>query len=145
MAAFSALSAEKYGVKYGGTKGNITLLSFDGRYKVVRSMQENISFDERLQAARDLINQCLRDWTEGGPADLRTLIDDAFALDRQGNLSAGRILSLRRIKITDPRWCEAMEAISDSIQVLSSKAYIRVYERDSSGKYLPIPMDMAAV
>lgn len=32
--AFIQLSGEKYGVAMGGKKGNVSLLSFDGRFKV---------------------------------------------------------------------------------------------------------------
>lgn len=145
IAAFVSMSAAEYGVNYGGEKGNVTLMSFDGKYKIVRAMAESITFDERLQAARELINQCLRDWTQGSPEDLRAIIDDAFKMDKDGKLSAGRILGLRRLNIKDERWHEAMEAISDSVQVTGSKAYVRMYERDSTGKYQPIALDMAAV
>lgn len=145
IAAFVSMSAAEYGVSYGGEKGNVTLMSFDGKYKLVRAMAESITFDERLQAARELINQCLRDWTEGSPDDLRAIIDDAFKMDKDGNLSAGRILGLRRLNIKDARWREAMEAISDSVQVTGSKSYVRLYERDENGKYQPIAMDMAGV
>lgn len=145
IAAFVSMSAAEYGVNYGGEKGNVTLMSFDGKYKIVRAMAESITFDERLQAARELINQCLRDWTQGSPEDLRAIIDDAFKMDKDGKLSAGRILGLRRLNIKDERWHEAMEAISDSVQVTGSKAYVRMYERDKNGKYQPIALDMAAV
>lgn len=145
VAAFCSMSADQYGVTYGGSKGNVTLLSYDGKYKISRAMAESITFDERLQAARELINQCLRDWTEGSPTELQSIIDNAFQVDKEGNISTGRILSLRRLNISDERWKNAMQAISDSIQVTGSKAYIRMYERDSSGKYQPISLDMAAV
>jgi len=56
VGAFIQLSAEKYEVKVGGNKGNVSLLSFDGRYKIVRQVAENITFDERLQAAKALID-----------------------------------------------------------------------------------------
>lgn len=145
VAAFCSLSAEEYGVTYGGNKGNVTLLSYDGKYKVTRAMQDNITFDERLQTARELINACLREWTEGSPDELKAIVDRAFDTDKEGNISAGRILGLRRIKITDPRWQEAMRAISEGMLVTGSKAYVRVYERDGNGKYQPVPLDMAAV
>ncbi|MGO1273823.1 MAG: DUF3164 family protein, partial [Pseudomonas helleri] len=63
--AFVELSAEQYGAQIGGKKGNVSLISFDGRYKIMRAVQESIAFDERLQAARALIDECLRDWTTG--------------------------------------------------------------------------------
>jgi hypothetical protein len=66
--AFIDLSAEQYQAQIGGKKGNLTLYSFDGRYRIQRANQDRITFDERLQAARVLIDECLTDWTEGARA-----------------------------------------------------------------------------
>lgn len=127
----------------GGEKGNVTLYSFDGRYKVVRAMAEMLDFDERLQAARELINECMREWTDGANSNLRAVIEAAFSLDRDAKLSSSRILGLRRLKIDDPRWSRAMDAIGESVQVTGSKAYVRFFERDANGKYQPVSLDMA--
>lgn len=143
LAAFCELSAERYGVSRGGEKGNVTLYSFDGRYKVQRAMAETLDFDERLQAARELINECMREWTDGANSNLRAVIEAAFSLDRDAKLSASRILGLRRLKIDDPRWSRAMDAIGESVQVTGSKAYVRFFERDANGKYQPVSLDMA--
>lgn len=145
MQAFIDLSAEQYDVKLGGEKGNVTLYSYDGQYKVQRAIAENIQFGEQLLAAKALIDECLREWTDGGNDNVKALIDHAFQVDKQGKISTGRILGLRRLDITDERWLRAMEAISDSIQVVDSKAYIRVYERDEDGEYQPIVLDFAGV
>ena len=143
VAAFISLSAEKYGAKIGGEKGNVTLTSYDGRFKIQRAMQDRVTFDERLQAARELINECLRDWTEGANDNLRAIIDAAWEVDKDGNVSTSRILGLRRIKINDERWEQAMMALTDSIQVIYSKSFIRVYEKDAHGEWKPIPLDIA--
>lgn len=144
--AFIELSAEKYGAKLGGKKGNVSLVSFDGRYKVLRAVQETLAFDERLQAAKALIDECLNDWTQGARSEIRALIDNAFQVDKEGNISTGRILGLRRLEISDPKWKQAMEALSDSIQVQCSTSYIRVYERiGNTDKYQQIPLDVAGV
>lgn len=143
--AFVALSAEKYDVQLGGPKGNITLASFDGRYQIKRQISEHLSFDERLQAAKALIDECLKSWTEGSPSELQAIVNDAFYVDREGRINTGRILGLRRLEIGDDRWQRAMAAISDSIQVTGVKAYFRAYERDNHGKMVAIPLDMAAL
>lgn len=146
IAAFVDLSAGEYGVHLGGHKGNVSLLSFDGRHKVIRAMAEAIVFDERLQAAKVLIDECLRDWTEGARSELRTLISDAFRVDQAGNIRTGSVLALRRLDITDERWQRAMQAIADAVQVVGSKAYVRVYERDdATGQYQPIGLDITGV
>ncbi|WP_374188659.1 DUF3164 family protein [Avibacterium paragallinarum] len=36
----------------GGNKGNITLFSYDGKYKIVRAISDHLQFDERIQALR---------------------------------------------------------------------------------------------
>lgn len=143
--AFVDLSAERYEVKLGGKKGNVTLDTFDGQYRIERQISEHLTFDEGLQAAKALIDECLREWTQGGNANVRTLVDHAFRVDKKGKLNTGAILALRRLKIDDERWNRAMTAISDSIKVTGSCVYVRVYERDVNGKYNLIPLDMAAL
>jgi hypothetical protein len=144
--AFLDLSAQEYGAKLGGKKGNVSLLSFDGRYKIQRAVQESIAFDERLQAARALIDECLREWTEGARPELATLVNDAFRVDTKGEIRTARVLALRRLDITDARWLRAMDAIGDACQVVGSKSYIRVYERiGDSDQYRPISLDIAGV
>jgi hypothetical protein len=138
--------AEKYGVKLGGTKGNTTLLSFDGTLKIQVAVAEHLIFDEKLSAAKALIDECLKDWTEGGREEVRTLINDAFDVDREGRVNTGRILSLRKLNITDERWKRAMEAISDSLSVVGTKTYIRFYERETpESQWKTISLDMAAL
>ena len=146
IAAFVSMSAEEYGVKIGGSKGNVTLLSFDGRYKIQRAIAESLSFDERLQAAKELIDQCITDWSQGSSPEIRALVNDAFQVDQAGKINTGRVLGLRRLDIKDERWLGAMTAISEAVQVVGSKAYVRVYERvGDTGQYQPIPLDVAGV
>ncbi|MET3999683.1 DUF3164 family protein [Marinobacterium sp. MBR-109] len=142
--AFIDLSAEKYGVQIGGKKGNVTLVSFDGRYKLQRAIQESISFDERLQAAKALIDQCIHRWAQGSAAEIRALVEHAFQVDKEGNISTGRVLGLRRLSIDDEQWNQAMTAIADSIQITGSQTYIRLYERvGQSDQWRAIPLDLA--
>jgi len=144
--AFVSLAAEKYDAQVGGQKGNVTLMSFDGRFKLRRQISENLSFDERLQAAKSLIDECIREWTQGSRTELQALINDAFQVDKEGRINTGRILGLRRLNIDDDRWHRAMEAISDSLQVTGTTAYFRLYERVGNGdRYVSVPLDMAAV
>lgn len=146
IAALVQLSAEQYGVSMGGNKGNVQLVSFDGRYKVVRAIAENITFDERLQAAKKLIDECLNEWSDRSPSELRVIVQDAFDVDKAGNISTGKILTLRRYQIEDERWKRAMTAIGDAIQVIGTKPYIRIYERDDvTGDYNRLSLDLAGV
>lgn len=148
VADFVVRSMEEYGVKRaaGKGKGNITLISFDGRYKIIRATQESIIFDERLQAAKALIDGCIQVWSKGSNGNIKALVNDAFQVDSVGKISTSRVLGLRRLNIVDEDWQKAMKAIEDSMQVASSKQYIRFYERnEATGEYLPINLDLAVV
>jgi len=146
VAAFVELSAEQYGVKRGGTKGNITLPTYDGAFKLQIATAENVTFDERLQAAKTLIDECINEWAKGSRPEIMVLVQQAFQTDKEGNLNVGRILGLRRLEIADARWQEAMKAISESVQVIGTKQYVRLYERvGDTDRYAPIALDMVAV
>lgn len=145
IAAFVEISAERYGAKVGGDKGNVTLMSFDGTYKLKRQTSESIGFDEGLRAAKNIIDECLEEWSRNSPVPLRAIVEQAFDVNKEGRINTNAILSLRRLKIDDERWQQAMQAISDSLQTQDSKAYVRLYKRDASGKYNAVPLDMSAL
>lgn len=144
--AFVELSAEQYEVKLGGKKGNLTLYSFDGALKVQVAIAEHMVFDERLQAAKQLIDECILKWSEGSRDEIKVLVQAAFQTDKEGKINTGRVLALRRLDIRDEKWQKAMQAIGESLQVVGSKEYVRFYERiGDSDQYQPISLDIAAV
>lgn len=144
--AFVELSAEEYGVKLGGKKGNLTLYSFDGAFKIQVAIAERMVFDERLQSAKHLIDECITEWSEGSRDEIKVLVQDAFQTDQEGKINTGRVLGLRRLDIKDEKWATAMKAIGESLQVVGSKEYVRFYERIAgSDEYRPISLDVAAV
>jgi hypothetical protein len=120
--------------------------TYDGAFKLQIATAENVMFDERLQAAKVLIDECINEWAKGSRPEIIVLVQQAFQTDKEGNLNVGRILALRRLEITDERWKEAMKAIGESVQVIGTKQYVRIYERvGDTGRYVPIPLDMVAV
>ncbi|MEV3815995.1 DUF3164 family protein [Aeromonas salmonicida] len=145
IADFVDLSAEQYGVAWGGTKGNVTLLSFDGRYKLIRAVGEHRKFDERIQAAKALIDQCIERWSDGASSEIRALVDHAFRVSKSGHIDVNQVLSLRQLNIDDPDWLLAMQASVDAIQVTGTSQYLRLYERDAHGRYIQMSLDLAKV
>lgn len=145
FAAFVELSAERYDVRLGGKKGNTTLYTFDGKYKIQVAVSDRIRFDEGIQAAKELIDECIIVWSAGSSSEIRALVDHAFQVDKEGRIAFGRVLSLMRLDIQDEKWQRAMGAIRDSMCVDSTKSYLRIYERDEDGAYKQIPLDMAAI
>jgi hypothetical protein len=139
------LIAEKYQVQKGGQKGNVQLFSYDGRFKLIVAVADSISFGPELQAAQQLVSDCLHSWTMDSGVELKTVVNAAFAVDSAGKLNVGRILSLRRYSIDNEQWREAMRAIGDAIMVVGSKQYMRLYQRNAAGAYIAIPLDIAAL
>ncbi|MGL4985980.1 MAG: DUF3164 family protein, partial [Treponemataceae bacterium] len=145
LQAFLETSAEQYGVKSGGIKGGVTLTSFDGVYKIQISNNDVYEFTEELQTARELINECVKNWTKESRSEIKVLIDNAFKVDKQGMVSTSRILGLRQLNIGDSTWQKAMSAITDSIKVASSRKYLRFYKKDTDGKYQLQNLDVCAL
>lgn len=142
--AFQAISNERFGVQVGGKKGNIQLTSYDGTRKVLVAVAENQVFDERLQAAKQLIDECLQEWTEGARDEIKVLIQDAFQVDSAGKISTWRVMGLRSLNIEDEKWLRAMRAISESLKVVGTTEFVRFYERDTpKGKWEAISLDIA--
>lgn len=139
--SFMELVAERYETTLGGKKGNVTIYSFDGIYKLTVAVQDRITLGPELQIAEKLIKECVRDWSQNARSELKTLVERVFETDKEGNINTREVLALRRYEIDDERWNRAMEAISDAINVIGSKAYMRFYERDDRGDYKPISVD----
>lgn len=146
VAALVATSMEQYGVKTGGEKGNVTLTSFDGKFKLVRQMQDRLVFGEQLLAAKALIDECVQAWSKDANDNIRALVNHAFQTDKEGKINTGRVLGLRSLNIQDEAWKQAMQAIADSTKTASTTPYVRFYERDEgTGEYKAISLDVAAV
>lgn len=144
--AYRELLAEKYNVKRRGTKGNITLTTVDTSLKLTIQISDTLSFGPELEVAKEIIDGCIRRWSEGSNDNIRALIDQAFQVDKQGKLNTDRILSLKRLKITDEtgEWEKAMTVISDSVRVIASKEHARFYSLDKEkGNATRIPLDLA--
>jgi hypothetical protein len=141
-----AISNDRYGVKVGGKKGNASITTYDGSFKIERAMAERLTFTEEILAAKELIDLCIRKWSEGANNHLRVLVDRAFRANKQGQIKTGDVLSLLRVEIEDADWKRAMEALKDSIQVNGTAVYIRVYQRaGDTDRYEPINLNIAAV
>lgn len=146
IAAFLELAAEKYHVKLGGRKGNLSLVSFDGKYKVLVAVQDSLNFDERLHIAKQLVDECIHEWAKDSNDNIKALVEHAFQTDKQGNINTARIFGLMRLKIDDDKWCTAMTALRESIQITSSSQYLRLYERvNDTDKYQQIALDIAGL
>lgn len=140
------LLKQEYGAKIGGKKGNIDLVGFDGCRKVQITVADHITFGPELQVAKTLIDEYIDEVIEGSSDEIRVLVTHAFETDKPGHVNREALFSLRRLNITHPKWISAMQAITDSMQVVGSKAYARAYQRDTSDSaWEMIPLNIAGV
>lgn len=142
---FVALLEQEYSARRGGSKGNLTFTSFDGTLKISVQVSENVVFGPELQVAKTLVDECLREWSAGSRTEIQAIINRAFDVDNQGRISRTDLLGLLRLEIEDARWQEAMRAIRDSMRVVGSKRYVRMYRRaNAQAAWAPITIDVAA-
>lgn len=142
--AFVDLAAAEYQTTIGGVKGNLTLRSFDGLLEMTVQVADRLTFDERLKVAEKLVGDCLTEWSADARPELKAIVERAFKTDKEGQVSTGAVLALRRLDIADERWKRAMDAISDALQLTGTATYLRFYERDAMGKpSVAIALDLA--
>ena len=119
--------------------------SFDGCVRVQVSVQDRITFGPELEIAKALIYRCIGKWSSGSRPEILALVDDAFQVSQEGKVNREALLRLRRLEIDDADWHQAMRALTDSIQVIGSREYIRIHRRDDPrGKWEQVPLDLAA-
>lgn len=144
IGAFEAILAEDYGTSVGGPKGNKTLMSHDGLFKVQVQVADCIDFGPQLQVAKELVDECLNEWAADARAELRAIVTRAFNTDKQGQINRSEIFMLLRLDIKDPRWVRAMDAIRDAMRVVGSKTYVRCSHRArADAPWIPITIDLA--
>ncbi len=126
-------------------KGNALLISFDEKYRIEMRFREKIQFGIELQLAKQKIDECIKAWSADSSDNLKAIINEAFQVDKRGQLARYRIFALRRYKIKDPVWKEAMELIDKAILVTSTKQYISFAVRDEAGNYNRIVLNFSAL
>ncbi len=140
------LMGEQYGVRKGGQKGNMTFTSYDGCRKVQVQVADNITFGPQLQIAKGLIDECIEEWSEKSNDEIKALVNHAFDVGKEGQVNRTALFSLRRMNIKHPKWKQAMQAITDSIRIVGTKSYVRIYERkDAQASWEMIALNIAAV
>lgn len=144
IGGFEAILAQEYGATKGGAKGNKTLTSFDGLFKVTVQVADHIDFGPQLQIAKELIDACLNEWSADARPELQAIVTRAFNTDKEGQINRSEIFMLLRLEIDDPRWRKAMEAIRAAIRVVGSKTYVRCYARSApDAPWTAVTIDLA--
>jgi len=144
LGEFDAMLEQDYELNRGGRKGNRSYRSYDGLLKVQVQVADFIDFGPQLQVAKQLIDECLNEWSENARPEIRAIITRAFNTDKAGQVNRAEVFMLLRLDIEDTRWQSAMNAIRDAMRVTGSKQYVRFYERPSiTDKWNAVTIDLA--
>ena len=145
---FVDLLRQKYNMERITSKsGTVTLKSFDGTKVVEIQVAKLISFDQKLNLAKEKIDEYLTLKTIGADAEIQTLITRVFDV-KNGKVDAKQILSLKSYQITHPLWIEAMAMIDDATEIAGTKSYIRFKHRKNGevdGPLEHIVLDLAGL
>lgn len=142
--ALVELLDQNYGVQRGGKAGNLTFTTYDQLMKVEVSRAKIIDFGASLSQAKELVDQCLSDWSDGADGNLKAIVTRAFNVENGGLANRAALLSLLRLDIDDERWRNAMRAIQDAIEVKGTKRYVRIYQRASvDDAWVAVSLDAA--
>ena len=133
------------GIKLEG-KGNMCLTSFSGDKQVEFSMNDIIVFDEKLQIARQLINECIGEWSVDSNKNLKVIVNQAFELDKKGKVNAQAILKLRQLNIRNAKWKNAMELIGEALSITGTRQYLNIRTREnSSAKFRTVNLNFSSM
>lgn len=144
IGSFDAILAQEYGATKGGVKGNKTLMSFDGTMQVKVQVANYIDFGPQLQIAKELVDECLNEWSADARPEIRAIVTRAFNTEKAGQINRSEIFMLLRLDIKDERWVRAMDAIRDAMRVVGSKTYVRCYRRaHANAAWEPVTIDLA--
>ncbi len=134
--------ADQYSVEW---KGNTALLNFSAKRKVEITISDRISFSEKLNIAKELIDRCIEKWSKDASDKLKPIIDKAFSTDRKSKVDVKQILKLRTLKYKDAEWEEAMKLINEAITIEYSKRYVKFYDKDKEGKWKALVLNFSAI
>lgn len=131
-----------------GVRGNFQTQSFDGLVQVEIRQQYNITLDERVIRARELMMEYVTsvlDKVEGADTTvLRRLVDSAFRANSRGFLPVSKIFELMRMEVKDPRWNEARGILQEAMKPVAGKRYLNVSVRKSTqGEFRAVRLDLA--
>lgn len=138
--------AQRNGEETLNPGGNYILTGFSGHKRIQIKINKVLEFDERLQLAKQKIDQCIEKWSDGANDNLKVIIFDAFKVDQKGQVDTRRILSLRKLQIKDAQWKAAMELIAEAVMVTGTRSYLLFQSKPhKDAEWETLRLDLAGV
>ena len=129
-----------------GLGQSVTRFLLDRSVSLARKRADVVRYDEdKLLAAKKKVDACVERFSIGGRKEIKQLAELSFTKNTKGEYSRSGMVRLRRLESDDPEWHEAMDLIKKAELVDGMASYKLVSVRDRSGKYHPLPLDIASV
>lgn len=135
---------QEHSQRHANGKGNVTLDTSDGKFRIVFKRSDNTRFDERAsQAEAHILDFIANRWGNKDDADSKFI---KRMLERKnGKLDKNRVLDMISMKdnYQDEHWQKGIELLQESIVPDSTKFYAEYYYRSDEAEWLPIVLNFA--
>lgn len=124
-----------------------TLLSKDGKLKLVMDRQYRGEYDETGLVAIGTIREVMREKFEGRNKTLYIIVDSILMKNRKGDYDERLVskLSKHEQDVNDPRFSEALAQLRRAYRTTTSQTYIRVYRQNEAGRWEDISVAFSAM
>ncbi|MEP0154865.1 DUF3164 family protein [Pseudophaeobacter sp.] len=144
ISLFEEILALEYEARIGGPKGNKTIMSYDGLFRVSVRTADKYEFGPELQVAKSLVDECMNEWAADARDELKVIVTEAFDVNKEGEVSRAALLRLKKWNIEDERWLRAMQAIKDAEREVGKATYFHCHRRKSTdAPWEAITIDLA--
>ncbi len=122
-----------------GSGDNVTVFSFDGRYKMTFKTPKLKTLGPEFEASRELAREWFHQNKDNAPHDLLLPAQEFYT----GEMSLNKALKFIGWKVQDPILVKAQAAAKDSMIVIGKKSYFNFYERGEDGEYQPVHLNFS--
>ena len=142
---------ERMYAAYGRVKrrelDHYSLVSSDGRHRVVIERQHRCAYDETSTVAIETIRAVLREKFEGRHKAMYAIIDGILMKNGKGDYDERLVAKLRKHEcaVNDSRFSEALDLLAHAYKPTSSQTYVRGYRKDDQGRWREVSMNWSAL
>lgn len=134
---------QEHSERHANGKGNVTLDTTDGKFRVVFKRSDQTRFDERsTQAEAYILDFLTSEYPEGSNTSklIRLLLER-----RQGQLDKNNVLKLISMKddFNSDNWRKGIQLLQESIVWDYTKFYAEYYYRGEDNEWIPIVLNFA--
>lgn len=132
---------DKFGTKLHtrGNGDNVSMFSFDGKYKITYKTAKLKTLGPEHDAARQLARDYYNSQKDKLPHDVLIAVQDFFVNDA----SIANTISFIGKDFQDETLRKAQEAAKESLLIIGSKSYFNFYERDEQGEYQQVHLNFS--